>query len=271
MDVVNIGRSKRFLRERPVRVTLFDRPRLVCDLICLEAGQTEKRRGLDTSDSLYVVIEGNARLRFGPQLEDLEPEDTALVPPGVDHTIQNTGEGRASILALVTPKPTRAGEVRMPVERRPREAARAPQRDFRAPRPAREPSRGRGRDEGEGPAWFPRPRPQRRFQGASGGRPQERPRGRAVDERETLPDETQRGGRRPQTGRRPAGGGRPGAAGRGPSAPGRGERPQPRGRGGPRETGPGRQQARGRGSAQSGRRAPGRSGPRTSGRRQSPE
>jgi Cupin domain len=116
MDLVNVGRSRRFLRERPIRVTLFDRPRLVCDLICLETEQTEKRRGLNTSDSFYLVIEGKARLRSGQQVEEMEEQDAALIPPGVDHTIENLGPGRLTVMVIVTPKPSRAGEVRMPAQ-----------------------------------------------------------------------------------------------------------------------------------------------------------
>ena len=191
MDLVNIGRSRRFLRERPIRVNLFDRPRLVCDLLCLEAEQTEKRRGLATSDSLYVVIEGKARLQSGPQIEEMQEQDAALIPPGVDHTIENLGPGRLTVMVLVTPKPSRAGEVRMPAEGRPRErvfqdeateapsryprraredepprAPPRPRRGFDGPpprqRPAPRTAAPRGRREGgetEGPVWYPRPKP----------------------------------------------------------------------------------------------------------------
>jgi quercetin dioxygenase-like cupin family protein len=211
MDVINIGRSRRFLKERPIRVTLFDRPRLVCDLICLEAGQTEKRRGLDTSDSLYVVVEGTARLTSGAQIEELQAQDAALIPPGVDHTIENNGSERLTVMALVTPKPARAGEVRMPVEGRPRRPLREepyerpqqaesiaeaprerPQRPFtprpprggdrpyRGQRPARPPARGPqaarpAESEAVGPAWFPRPKPAWRPRGGPPSRPGGRP------------------------------------------------------------------------------------------------
>lgn len=201
MDLVNIGRSRRFLRERPIRVNLFDRPRLVCDLICLEAEQTEKRRGLTTSDTLYLVIEGLARIQTGPQIEEMVEQDAALIPPGVDHTIENIGPGRLTVMVLVTPKPSRAGEVRMPVEGQPRRrsysdddgegSSREPRRDredgpprdrdrperprrgFDGPPPRdRRPPRPtvnrevRGERETEGPAWFPRPKPAWRPRGA---------------------------------------------------------------------------------------------------------
>jgi mannose-6-phosphate isomerase-like protein (cupin superfamily) len=205
MDVVNLGRSRRFLRERPIRVTVFDRARLVCDLICLEGEQRENRRTLDASDSLYVVLEGKAHIRAGAQTEELEEQDAVLVPPGVAHLIENRGSRRLTVLAMITPKPTRASEVRMPAMSRPQSGVRAPrppgqdQREFeprrggrpgpgtrprQSPHPVRPPAResahsdgpparraprdaGRRRDPGqEGPVWMPRQRTPWRGEGA---------------------------------------------------------------------------------------------------------
>jgi quercetin dioxygenase-like cupin family protein len=184
MDVVNLSRSRRFLRERPIRVTLFDRARLICDLICLEREQRENRRTLDASDSLYVVLEGEAHIRAGAQIEELEEQDAVLVPPGVEHVIENRGTRRLTVLAMITPKPTRASEVRMPAMSRPPSSVRAPrplgqvQREFdprragrpglgtrprQAPHSDRPPARRAPRDGAprrdagdEGPNWMPR-------------------------------------------------------------------------------------------------------------------
>src|SRR5690606_4576866 len=114
VDVVNIYRSRRFLRERPIHVNLFDRPRIVVDLLCLEPEQEESRRGFDRSDSLLVMIEGEARLRAGPQIESLQAMDAALVPPGQEYRLTNTGPGQVTAVVILTPKPTRADEVRIP-------------------------------------------------------------------------------------------------------------------------------------------------------------
>jgi Cupin domain len=167
MDLVNISRSRRFLRERPIRVNLFDRPRLVCDLLCLEAEQTEKRRGLATSDSLYVVMEGKARLTTGLQVEELEEQDAALVPPGVDHTIENTGPGRLTVMALVTPKPSRAAEVRMPAEGRPRRTY--------ADEDGGSARYTQSRESTDGEERSPRRPPPRRFDGPAPQRGRDRP------------------------------------------------------------------------------------------------
>jgi mannose-6-phosphate isomerase-like protein (cupin superfamily) len=208
MDVVNLSRSRRFLRERPIRVTLFDRARLICDLICLEGEQRENRRTLDASDSLYLVLEGEAHIRAGAQIEELEEQDAVLVPPGVEHVIENRGTRRLTVLAMITPKPTRASEVRMPAMSRPQSRVRAPrppgqfQKEFdprRAGRPEpgtrprqapyadrpharqsgsdRPPARRAPRDGAprrdagdEGPNWMPR----RRTPGRGAGAPRRR-------------------------------------------------------------------------------------------------
>src|SRR5687767_2142980 len=112
MDVVNLGQSRHFLRERPIRVPLIDRPRLVGELICLEPGQQILRGSHPASDELYLVLEGEAHLRAGAQAEDLKALDSVVVPPGVEHHIVNSGKEPLMVFAVVTPKPTRAAETR---------------------------------------------------------------------------------------------------------------------------------------------------------------
>jgi mannose-6-phosphate isomerase-like protein (cupin superfamily) len=301
MDVVNLGRSRRFLRERPIRVTLFDRARLICDLICLEAEQRENRRTLDASDSLYVVLEGKAHIRAGAQTEELEEQDAVLVPPGVEHLIENRGGGRLTVLAMITPKPTRATEVRMPAMSRPQTRARAPrppgrdQREFEPRRggrpgpgtrprqsshPDRPPARespdsdrppmrraprdgGRRRDAGqEGPVWMPRQRTPWRGAGAP---------------RRSGGSQESAGAAEPEPGQRVRGEGL--GSGRSRRAPsgqrrrgatgfegGRGGGDRPRGRGTSDTRGGGRRPARPTGQPTSGdRRRPGRGSGRGAG------
>lgn len=157
MDVVNISRSRRFLRERPIHVTLFDRPRMVVDLLCLEPEQEESRRAFDRSDSLLVITEGEARLKVGPQVESLQSMDAVLVPPGVEFVISNTGAGQLTAIVILTPKPTRADEVRVPGDTRP----------FRTVRP--DPEEGNGHRDSR-PRPFPRDdRPAYRPAGSGAG------------------------------------------------------------------------------------------------------
>jgi mannose-6-phosphate isomerase-like protein (cupin superfamily) len=239
MDVINLSRSRRFLRERPIRVNLFDRARLICDLICLEGEQRENRRTLDASDSLYVVLEGKAHIRAGAQTEELEEQDAVLVPPGVEHVIENRGSGRVTVLAMITPKPTRATEVRMSSMSRPQSGGRAPrpprqdQREFEPrragrpgpgtrprqahsdrPPPRRAPGDGAPRrDSGEeGPVWMPRQRTPWRGPGAPrrGGASQESAGAAGPEQGQRVPGEGLGSGR---SSRAPSGQRRRGATG----------------------------------------------------------
>ena len=209
MDVVNLRRQRRFLRERPLRLNLFDRARLVGELVCLEPLQQEARRTHEASDVLYLVIEGKARLRAGPRIEDLEELDAVLVPPGVEHFLHNPGPGQLTALAMVAPKPARATEVRLPRDRAP----------FR--RPAGASRRDEGPIEGGEREARPFSRPRPPYQRPStpafrDDRPQgERPRSRGpAREEEARPED---GSRPPRPFARP----RPAAdrRGSGPSGP----------------------------------------------------
>ena len=284
MEVIKTAAARRFSQQRPTRVSIFDRPRLVGELICLEPGQSEHGRTHPASDEVYFVLEGRASIEVGGQVHELEAQDTILVPPGVEHGIVNLGPGLLTVLSIVGPKPTRAGEVRLP---RP-----APVREARPPLPERPeagagrpfverwPRRGppRGRPGAPRPAAGGRPVRERRLAGAVGGRGAPRyPRAEGAPAREGAPP--QRGAPRyPRAEGAPAREGaaprgRPGVAGR-PAGPRqeRGRRPAGgMGGAGGRQGGGGRGGgARPRPPRSAGRSAPparGRSGPRTSERR----
>lgn len=288
MEIVNLGQFRRFSRERPNRLGVFDRPRAVCDVLCLEPGQEERRRRNSASDEIYLVIEGQAYLRTEAQSSDLEELDMVLVPPGIEHWIANRGGGRLTVVALVAPKPGRASEVRMPAVRggprgrrefdaateRGEEPSR--ERDDRGPRTER-PRAGVGR----GP--FQRGgRPPAR--GPGGGPPRGRP--RADRDSEAGGERPARRGSAPgaRGGRPPAGGrsgygqreGGPGGDTRRGGAPrpaGRGRPPAGGGRAGPRGGGGGTRDASPRRSGPATRNerpAPGRNAPRTSRRPRAP-
>jgi mannose-6-phosphate isomerase-like protein (cupin superfamily) len=186
VDVIDTGGARRFSRERPNRFVLLDRPRLTCDLVCLEPGQREDPRENSSSDELYYVIEGQATLRVGVHEYRVGAQQALLVPPQMEHWIANTGPGRLTALAIVTPKPGREAEVR---PRRPAGPARA--RQAAGERPRRPPAQGqRGAEVGRKPAASGRereaprrtgraaaPHPSRGPRPGARGRPSEPPSG----------------------------------------------------------------------------------------------
>jgi quercetin dioxygenase-like cupin family protein len=103
-----------------VRVPVFDRPRLAAELVCLVPEQKETRRNQDICDELFVVIEGTGTLRSGSTVQELEPSDAVVVPPGVERTLINSGSTPLTVLVALSPKPSFANQSspRRPVTRR---------------------------------------------------------------------------------------------------------------------------------------------------------
>jgi len=105
MEVINLGSSRKFLRERPIRLKLFDRPRLVGELICLEPGQQDMKRTYEASDALYVIVEGHGHLKTEVQGQVLDRLDALVVPPGVEHFLVNDGSEQMTALVMLSPNP----------------------------------------------------------------------------------------------------------------------------------------------------------------------
>ncbi|HVW17063.1 MAG TPA: cupin domain-containing protein [Solirubrobacteraceae bacterium] len=55
------------------------------------------------TEELYLVVEGTGRLRVGDDERDLAQGDCALIPPGAEHEIVNTGSGPLRILCACAP------------------------------------------------------------------------------------------------------------------------------------------------------------------------
>src|SRR6185436_19976801 len=110
MDFVSLSKSRHFLDAKPVRVPVFDRPRLAAELVCLVPEQKETRRNQEICDELYVVIEGAGTLRSGSTVQDLEASDAVVVPPGVERTLTNTGATPLTVLVALSPKPSFANQ-----------------------------------------------------------------------------------------------------------------------------------------------------------------
>src|SRR5947209_3222311 len=101
MEVFRINEDRRFSPERPNRLNILDRPRVVADLVCLEPDQEMDRRENTVSDEVYLVLEGRAHIRVGAQAADLDAHEGVLIPPGVQHGIKNPGPGRLTALVFV--------------------------------------------------------------------------------------------------------------------------------------------------------------------------
>lgn len=55
------------------------------------------------TEELYYVVEGTGRLRVGDSEREVGVGDCAVIPPGVRHTIANSGDGPLRILCCCAP------------------------------------------------------------------------------------------------------------------------------------------------------------------------
>lgn len=55
------------------------------------------------SEELYFFTRGSGRLRIGQEERDVRPGDCAVIPPGAEHKLVNTGEEPLVLLCCCAP------------------------------------------------------------------------------------------------------------------------------------------------------------------------
>ena len=58
-------------------------------------------------DKLYVVLEGEAEIQVGDDIELVSAGGGAFAPSGVVHSVRNRGENRLVVLAVLAPPPAK--------------------------------------------------------------------------------------------------------------------------------------------------------------------
>ena len=105
MTVVSLKEMKIFSREKLKKNVLFQTERLMCDLYCLEPGQSQKPHLHHDSDKVYIVLEGEVTITIGSEEAKLADQMAALAPAGMDHGVRNDGPGRLVLLVFMAPRP----------------------------------------------------------------------------------------------------------------------------------------------------------------------
>jgi quercetin dioxygenase-like cupin family protein len=96
---------RRFDPAKMQKLSLFETPRLFCDVYCLEPGQAQKPHRHEGADKVYAVLEGQVVARVGAESATLSAGAAVLAPAGADHGIENPGPGRAALLVFMAPRP----------------------------------------------------------------------------------------------------------------------------------------------------------------------
>jgi mannose-6-phosphate isomerase-like protein (cupin superfamily) len=57
----------------------------------------------DQAHEMFYVLEGSGRAHCGGVIYDMEKGDTLVLPPGMDHVVENAGSGRLYCLTVMVP------------------------------------------------------------------------------------------------------------------------------------------------------------------------
>ena len=89
--------------EKFFKSTLFESPRLLLGLNCLEPGQAQAAHEHSDQDKFYFVVEGQGEFRVGDETRHAYPGVTVLAPAGVPHGVANRGAERLVLLVGIAP------------------------------------------------------------------------------------------------------------------------------------------------------------------------
>jgi mannose-6-phosphate isomerase-like protein (cupin superfamily) len=89
--------------EKMYKSTLFESPRLLLGLNCLEPGQADRAHTHADQDKFYFVLEGEGEFQIGEETVKASPGMTVVAPAGVSHGVSNGGPERLVILMGLTP------------------------------------------------------------------------------------------------------------------------------------------------------------------------
>ena len=69
----------------------------------LDAGSATTPHHHDVTEEIYYILSGTADMTLGEQTRPVGPGDAIAIPPGVRHTIRNTGSGELVFLCTCAP------------------------------------------------------------------------------------------------------------------------------------------------------------------------
>jgi quercetin dioxygenase-like cupin family protein len=83
--------------------TLFESPRLLLGLNCLEPGQVQAAHEHADQDKFYFVVEGQGDFTVGEDTRQAGPGITVWAPAGVPHGVANRASERLVLLVGIAP------------------------------------------------------------------------------------------------------------------------------------------------------------------------
>jgi mannose-6-phosphate isomerase-like protein (cupin superfamily) len=91
--------------EKGFKATLFQSPRLLLGVNCLDAGQTQALHSHGGQDKFYLVHEGRGRFVVGDESFEAEVGDVVWAPADLPHAATNVGSSRLTLVIGIAPSP----------------------------------------------------------------------------------------------------------------------------------------------------------------------
>lgn len=92
--------------ERFFKTSLFQSPRMLLGMDCLEPGQYQPPHQHAGRDKFYYVIEGRGVFTIGDETQQLGVGGVAWAPANTLHAVRNTGDERLVMLIGMAPEPS---------------------------------------------------------------------------------------------------------------------------------------------------------------------
>jgi len=103
--IKSIEKNKGFHPEKFFKNTLFRSNAILVGLNCLEPGQVQPAHSHSDQDKFYYVVEGSGRFLLGDESRQAAAGDIVWVPAGLEHGVENRGDGRLTLLIGIAPAP----------------------------------------------------------------------------------------------------------------------------------------------------------------------
>jgi quercetin dioxygenase-like cupin family protein len=89
--------------DKGFKATLFETPRIMLGMNCLEPGQEQKAHDHPDQDKFYCVTEGVGEFLVGEATFTASAGEVVFAPAGIAHGVRNASKNRLSMLVGITP------------------------------------------------------------------------------------------------------------------------------------------------------------------------
>ena len=103
--VINPSEHAQWRPDQMGKSTIFKSERLLVGLNAFEPGQSHPVHAHAGMDKLYYVLAGEGVFLLKDRALPMQAGDLLVAPEGVPHGVQNTGQQRLLVLAVLAPAP----------------------------------------------------------------------------------------------------------------------------------------------------------------------